>query len=133
MTRHSSSGDASTSARRSSTYSEPPVQPGSVGSGSLGAPGQEAEDQRVSTDASPIWLSANRMASRTPSSPSGGSGTYASMSFSLHTTSCRSDSTSGRAMEAGTGVTAPTQWLDRDGVSTGTGSSTRRRSPATVA
>ncbi len=36
-------------------------------------------------------------------------------------------------MEAGTGVTSPTQWLDSPGVSTGTGTITRRRSPATSA
>jgi len=55
------------------------------------------------------------------------------MSFSRHTTSWRSDSVSGRAMDAGTGVTSPTQWLDRPGVSTGTGSTSRRLSPATAA
>ena len=50
-----------------------------------------------------------------PISPSGGSGTYAAMSCSWHTTSCRSDSTSGRASEPGTGVTRPTHRLDRRG------------------
>ncbi len=39
----------------------------------------------------------------------GASGTYRAMSCSWHTTSWRSDSVSGRAMEAGTGVTRPTQ------------------------
>ena len=43
------------------------------------------------------------------------------MSCSSATTSSRSESTSGRAIEFGTGVTRPTQWLDRLGVSTGTG------------
>lgn len=55
------------------------------------------------------------------------------MSCSWQTTSCRSDSASGRATLAGTGVTSPTQWLDSRGVSTGTGTITRRGSPATVA
>ena len=63
----------------------------------------------------------------------GSSGTYRAMSCSRHTTSWRSDSVSGRAMEAGTGVTSPIQWLDSPGVSTGTGTITRRRSPATSA
>ena len=38
-TRHSAAGDASTVTRRSSTYSEPPAQSGSLGSGSLGRAG----------------------------------------------------------------------------------------------
>ena len=33
----------------------------------------------------------------------------------------------------GTGVTSPTQWLDSRGVSTGTGTMSRRGSPATAA
>ncbi len=52
-------------------------------------------------------------------SPSGGSGTYAAMSCSSHTTSCTSDSTSGRASPDGTGVTSPTHRLDSRGESTG--------------
>ena len=55
------------------------------------------------------------------------------MSCSAATTSTRSESTSGRAIEFGTGVTRPTQWLDRLGVSTGTLTMSRRRSPATRA
>ena len=55
------------------------------------------------------------------------------MSCSWQTTSLRSDSTSGRAMPAGTGVTRPTQWLDSRGVSSGTGTIRRRGSPATAA
>jgi hypothetical protein len=46
MTRHSASGDASTVTRRSSTYSEPPAQAGSLGSGSLGAPATDADEAR---------------------------------------------------------------------------------------
>ena len=59
---------------------------------------------------------ASRTASSKPSRPSGGSGTYSAMSCSRQTTVLRSDSTSGRAMPAGTGVIRPTQWLDSDGV-----------------
>ena len=55
------------------------------------------------------------------------------MSCSPATTSMRSDSTSGRAIEFGTGVTSPTQWPDSLGVSTGTGTISRRRRPATAA
>jgi hypothetical protein len=47
MTRHSASGEAWTTALRSSTNSEPPAQAGSLGSGSLGAPGGAREDHRV--------------------------------------------------------------------------------------
>ena len=52
------------------------------------------------------------------------------MSCSAHTTSLRSDSTSGMASPEGTGVTRPTHSDDSRGVSSGTGSSTRGRSPA---
>ncbi len=55
------------------------------------------------------------------------------MSCSWQTTSCRSDSTSGRAIDAGTGVISPTQCEDSPGVSTGTGMISRGRSPATAA
>ncbi len=55
------------------------------------------------------------------------------MSCSRQTTVLRSDSTSGRAIPAGTGVTTPTQWLDNDGVKNGTGRIRRRGSPATAA
>ncbi|MGY1718213.1 hypothetical protein ACI8AG_04080 [Blastococcus sp. SYSU DS0552] len=55
------------------------------------------------------------------------------MSCSVATTVLRSDSTSGRAMDAGTGVMRPTQWLDSDGVKIGTGRMRRRGSPATRA
>ncbi len=104
-----------------------------MGSGSLGAPGTEALDQRVSTRASWSRFSASRSARSKPMVPSGGSGTYSLMSCSRHTTSWRSDSVSGRAMELGTGVTRPTQRLESVGVSTGTGRITRGRSPATAA
>ena len=49
------------------------------------------------------------------------------------TTSLTRLATSGRASEAGTGVTIPTQWLESRGVSTGTGMSRRRLSPASCA
>ena len=55
------------------------------------------------------------------------------MSCSWQTTVLRSDSTSGRAMPAGTGVISPTQWLDSDGVKNGTGRIRRRGSSATAA
>jgi hypothetical protein len=55
------------------------------------------------------------------------------MSCSVQTTVLRSDSTSGRAIAFGTGVTTSTQWLDRFGVSTVTGHDAARFSPATFA
>jgi hypothetical protein len=71
------------------------------------------------------------MAQSTGTRPSVGSGTYETMSRSEHTTSFRSDSTSGMAWRAGTGVTSPTQSEESRGVSSGTGRSKRGRSPAT--
>ncbi len=132
-TAHSAAGGTSTASSRSSSYRLPPAQSGSVGSGSLGAPGSEAEDHRVATSASRIRFRASRTASSKPVSPPGGSGENAVMSCSPQTTSWRSDSTSGRASPPGTGVTRPTQRLDRLGVSTGTGTITRRGRPATRA
>ncbi len=111
----------------------PPAQSGSVGSGSLGAPGTDADDHRVATSASRTRRSASDTASSNPIGCPGGSGTYRAMSCSWQTTSWRSDSVSGRAIDRGTGVTRPTQWLDRPGVSTGTVTITRRASPATAA
>ena len=55
------------------------------------------------------------------------------MPVSAATTVLRSDSTSGRARLAGTGVMRPTQWLDSAGDSTGTGSTRRFGRPATEA
>ncbi len=133
ITRQSASGGASTTSVRSSAYRLPPAQSGSVGSGSLGAPGVEADDQRVATSASLMRCRASRTASQNPISPCGGSGMYPAMSCSRQTASLRSDSTSGRATPAGTGVTRPTQWLDRLGVSSGTGMMSRGGSPATAA
>ena len=111
---------------RSSTNSEPPAQSGSLGSGSLGAPGTAADDQRVVTAASWTRRSASRTARSNPISPSGGSGTCSAMSCSSHTTSCTSDSTSGRARPPGTGVTSDTHREDSFGVSTGTPTMIRR-------
>jgi hypothetical protein len=93
----------------------------------------DADDQRVATVWSLTRWIASRTASSKPSSPSGGSGTYCAMSCSEQTTVLRSDSTSGRAIDAGTGVTTPTQWLDSPGLSTGTGRIRRLGSPATAA
>ncbi|CAO0837965.1 hypothetical protein SMICM17S_10413 [Streptomyces microflavus] len=104
-----------------------------MGSGSLGAPGSEADVQRVTTCASLIRWRARLRAWSKPIGPCGGSGTYRTMSCSRQTTSWRSDSASGRAMDRGTGVTSPIQWLESVGVSTGTGTITRRGSPATRA
>ncbi len=53
--------------------------------------------------------------------------------WSRQTTGTLSDSTSGRAMPLGTGVTSPTQWLDRRGDSRLIGRMMRLRSPATDA
>jgi hypothetical protein len=55
------------------------------------------------------------------------------MSCSLRTTSWIRLSTNGRAMLFGTGVTSPTQWLDRDGVSSGSVTIRRRLRCATSA
>ena len=54
------------------------------------------------------------------------------MSCSAQTTSLTSDSTSGLARPAGTGVTSPTHSDESRGVSSGTGIRTRWRSPATA-
>ena len=129
----SDSGDASTSRVRSSLYSDPPAQSGSDGRGSDGAPAVAADDHRVGTSSVWILVSASSQARWKPISPSGGSGTYCLMSSSAATTVFFNESTSGRAMLAGTGVTMPTQWLDRPGVSTGTGTTRRRVRPATCA
>jgi hypothetical protein len=118
---------------RSSTYSVPPAQSGSVGSGSDGAPGRDADVHRVATVEFRTRWTASRTASSKPSRPSGGSGTYSVMSCSRQTTVLRRDSTSGRAIPAGTGVIRPTQWLDSDGLNSGTGRIRRRGSPATAA
>ncbi|CAM5259332.1 hypothetical protein SHIRM173S_09555 [Streptomyces hirsutus] len=104
-----------------------------MGSGSLGAPGRLADDQRVATCASRTLRSARASASSNGRGLPGTSGTYRAMSCSWQTTSWRSDSVNGRAREAGTGVTSPIQWLDSLGVSTGTGTTSRRRRPATTA
>ena len=74
-TSQTASGEAGTTALRSSVNSEPPAQSGSVGIGSLGAPGMYASDHRVATSASLTRLRARRTDSSKPSSPSGGSGT----------------------------------------------------------
>ena len=55
------------------------------------------------------------------------------MSCSLQMTSLMRLSTSGRAMLFGTGVTRPTQWLDREGVSTGNAAIRRGFRPAIFA
>ena len=55
------------------------------------------------------------------------------MSCSAQTTSLRSDSTSGLASPAGTGVTRPTHSDESRGVSSGTAISSRGGSPATAA
>ena len=55
---------------------------------------------------------------------------YPAMSCSEHTTSFLSDSTSGLAGPAGTGVTSPTYSDDSRGVSSGTGTRARGHSPA---
>ena len=49
------------------------------------------------------------------------------------TTSLMRDPTNGRAIEAGTGVTSPTQRLESAGERTGTGMMMRLRNPATLA
>ena len=58
---------------------------------------------------------------------------YWAMSCSEQTTSFRSDSTSGMARLAGTGVTSPAHSDDSRGVSNGTGTIIRGVSPATSA
>ena len=58
---------------------------------------------------------------------------YWAMSCSVQITSLRSDSTSGRASPAGTGVMSPTHSDESPGVSSGTGISSRGGSPATAA
>ena len=116
ITRHSAAGEACTTLLRASTYRDPRAHDGSVGSGSLGAPRVAADDQRVETAPSRVFRRARAMAwSRGRSAP-GGSGMYRAMSCSEQTTSFRSDSTSGMARLAGTGVTSPTHSDDSRGV-----------------
>jgi hypothetical protein len=54
MTDHSCSFVASARPSRSSTYSEPPAQSGSLGNGSLGVPAVAAQDHDVVTRRS--WM-----------------------------------------------------------------------------
>ena len=133
MTDHSDARLACTTLERSSTYSEPPAQSGSLGSGSLGAPIVAADDHRVVTSRFWIFASASSTARSKPARPSAGSGTYCAMSCYWQTTSCTRESTNGRAMLFGTGVTRPTQWLDSEGVRSGTGRMRRGARPATAA
>ena len=128
--RHRASGDASTWRSRSSRYTDPPLHSGSVGIGSLGAPGHDAPDHRVTTSASRMRSSARRTAW---SNGHRSRGMSASMSCSCATTLLRRDSMRGWAMALGTGVTTFTHWLESHGVSTGTGTMMRRVSPATAA
>ena len=89
ITRHSAAGEACTTVCRSSRYRDPPAHDGSVGSGSLGAPGVAADDQRVETAPSRVYRRARAMAWSRVSSPPGGSGMYWVMSCSEQTTSFR--------------------------------------------
>src|ERR1700746_3100587 len=75
-------GEARTTLLRASTYRDPPAHEGSVGSGSLGAPGVAADDQRVETAPSRVYRRAAGMAWSRGSSPSGGSGVYSAMAWS---------------------------------------------------
>ncbi len=71
---HSASAGACTTVVRSSTYSEPPAHDGSLGSGSLGAPGVPADDQLVETSPSRVCRRARAVAWSRGSRPPGGSG-----------------------------------------------------------
>ena len=69
-----------------------------------------------------------------PISPSGGSGTYVGdVVLGGRRPRCAATRPAAGRCAAGTGVTSPTQWLDSRGVSTGTGTMSRRGSPATAA
>jgi hypothetical protein len=80
-----------------------------------------------------MFSSASRTESSKPSNPCGGVGTHLAISRSRATTSVTSERTSGLAIAPGTGVMRLIQWLDSDGLSTGTGTMIRRRRPATPA
>ncbi|NBT21419.1 MAG: hypothetical protein EBT17_04810, partial [Actinobacteria bacterium] len=68
------------------------------------------------------------------SRPSGGGGSTFNTDFSGSTTTLLiSESMSGRAIDAGTGVTSPTHMLEMRGVSSGTFTMNRRRSPDALA
>ena len=104
---------------RSSTYNEPPAQSGSVGNGSLGAPGRSAECQVVATSYSRTRLSASSTAPVKSTRPP---------ADRARTPRCRAPCRQPRAAgcppvvapaRLGTGVTSPTQWLDRLGVRNG--------------
>ena len=127
MTDHSASRLACTGVERSSTYSEPPAQSGSLGSGSLGAPGGRADDHRVATSGPGSCCSASSTARVEAREPAGGSGTYARDVVLLADDLVheRLDERPGDAV--GTGVTSPTQWLDSRGVSTGRDDAPRRQ------
>ena len=90
-----------------------------------------ADDQLVETSPSRVCRRARAMARSSGTRPPAGSGTYSAMSCSAQTTSLTSDSTSGLARPAGTGVTSPTQSDESRGVSSGTGTRAPGRSPAT--
>ena len=108
-----------TAVSRSSRYTVPPLHSGSVGSGSLAAPGHDAPDQRVGTSAARTrW---QRAPHRLVEAERRRTGAASARSCSVATTELRSDSISGCAIAFGTGVTRLTQWLESHGVRTGTG------------
>lgn len=131
MTDHRALGGASTTVERSSTSThEPPDHAGSRAAGRTGDPGELASRPTPGGDLSGLhpgqgepdgvveWHQAARRV-----------GDPCAMSCSEHTDSFRSDSTRGRAIDPGTGVTTSTHRLDRRGVRRGTGT-IHQRGPA---
>ena len=110
ITRHRASGAARTVVLRSSRTDWPPAQSGSVGNGSLGAPGTPRRTTGWRRSLHGL-LQGQFDGPLEPDQAIGGSGTYAAMSCSWHTTSCRSDSTRvGPASPAPASPARPTGW-----------------------
>src|SRR6185503_8254658 len=128
MARHTEWGSALVVATRTSSTTVPPAQSGSV---LLDChTGDDASSNLVGTLPDAVLLMARRIASASGSRSKGNS---RSARWSVTTTRFTSESTRGRAIRDGTGVTRPTHMDDSCGDSTGTGSSRRRGSPATSA
>ena len=119
---------------RSSTYEGSAGPAGSVGSGSLGAPGVAAEDQRVDDVAlADPYRRARSTAWSRAEQPVGRIGDVPAMSCSATDDLVPNDSPAAGRWRPGTGVTRPTQCDDSRGVSTGTRTISRAASPATSA
>jgi hypothetical protein len=128
MAAKTSSTDASVWRTRTSRSSVPPDHSGSVAYLRKGC--RSALVKVVGTSLREMTPSAKLMAWRRVRF---GGPSKSMVRRSRTTTSFTRLSTSGRASEAGTGVTRPTQWLERRGVRNGTMMTWRRLRPASSA